>query len=351
MTDRYDVAVIGAGPAGAISALELSKRCPELSVVIIDGQTEARRKPCGGLLAPDAQKTLAQFDLTLPSSILADPQIFTVETIDLVRSRVRYYQRHYLNMDRYRFDRWLLSLLPESVKIVNGRVSDVKRYDDHFELTLGEAVIASKFVVGADGGGSIVRRKLTQSPMRQYIAIQETYLDRGQRLPYYSCIFDPETSESCSWMIRKDGQIIFGGAFDKKGCCEAFAKQKARLEEFTGERFGDMIRKEACLVGSPRGMHDLCCGESGVYLVGEAAGFISSSSFEGISYALLSGKYLAESFENGRSCDKILKEYRKRTRSMRVKLCMKSVKRFVLCSPTLRGAIMRSGVKSVKVGE
>ncbi len=347
MLDRYDVAIVGAGPAGSVLARELSRLCPGLSVVIIDGQSEARRKPCGGLLAPDAQKALAQFDLTLPNSILADPQIFTVETIDLVSRRVRYYQRHYLNMDRYRFDRWLLSLLPERVEVVKGRVIDIKRAGERFTLVLGNGVVTAKSIVGADGGGSVVRRKLIKRPMRQYIAIQETYTDRGQRLPYYSCVFDPETSESCSWMIRKDGEIIFGGAFDKKGCREAFAKQKARLEEFTEERFGEVIRKEACLVGSPRSMRDLCCGEKNIYLVGEAAGFISASSFEGISYAMLSGKYLAEAF----GAENILKDYRKRTRNMRVKLCMKSFKRFVLCSPVLRGIIMKSGVQSIKVKE
>ncbi len=351
MTKAYDVAVVGAGPAGAIFARELSRLCPELRVVIVDGQTELRCKPCGGLLAPDAQKALAQFDLTLPNSILADPQIFTVETIDLVSRRVRYYQRHYLNMDRYRFDRWLISLLPTSVEVLNGRVGDIKRAGDRLELTLKDTVITAKSVVGADGGGSVVRRQLLKKPMRQYIAIQETYADRGQRLPYYSCVFDPETSESCSWMIRKDGEIIFGGAFDKKGCREAFERQKARLEDFTKEKFGEVIRKEACLVGSPRSMRDLCCGDAGVYLVGEAAGFISASSFEGISYAVLSGKLLAESFADGRTADKVLKEYRQKTRGLRTKLCVKSFKRFVLCSPILRGVIMKSGIQSVKVGE
>ena len=105
----YDIAVVGAGPAGAVFVKELSQARPDLKIILIDGQSPDSAKPCGGLLAPDAQKLLAKFDLVLPKSVLEDPQIFAVETIDIEQKLVRYYQRHYLNMDRYAFDRWLVS--------------------------------------------------------------------------------------------------------------------------------------------------------------------------------------------------------------------------------------------------
>ena len=112
---QYDAAIIGAGPAGATFARRLAQQSPELKILLLDAQDEGHKKPCGGLLAPDAQKTLAHFDLVLPKSVLADPQIFAVETMDLRTRRVRYYQRYYLNMDRYAFDRWLVSLVPPTV--------------------------------------------------------------------------------------------------------------------------------------------------------------------------------------------------------------------------------------------
>ena len=117
---QYDAAIIGAGPAGATFARRLAQQSPELKILLLDAQDEGHKKPCGGLLAPDAQKTLAHFDLVLPKSVLADPQIFAVETMDLRTRRVRYYQRYYLNMDRYAFDRWLVSLVPPTVEIVRG---------------------------------------------------------------------------------------------------------------------------------------------------------------------------------------------------------------------------------------
>ncbi len=344
----YDIAIVGAGPAGTVFAIELIKACPELSVVLIDGQSDGRKKPCGGLLAPDAQKVFAEFDITLPNDVLADPQIFSVKTVDITAGCTRYYQRHYLNMDRYLFDRWLISLLPNSVRVVSSRVKDVKR-EEVFHLITSDEDLLAREVVGADGAGSVVRRKLYGKMPKQYISIQEWYESGDKKMPYYSCIFDRETSDSCSWTIHKDGAVIFGGAFEKKGCREAFERQRARFESFSGARFGRLIKREACLVSSPRRFSDLVCGGEGFYLIGEAAGFISASSFEGISSAMVSARCLASSFGKTGAHGKTLKVYKKRAYPLRLKLALKMIKRALLCQPTLRRLIMRSGICSVKV--
>ena len=348
----YDIAVVGAGPAGAVFAKEISKTCPDLKIAVIDGQSPDSAKPCGGLLAPDAQKLLARFDLVLPKSILEDPQIFAVETIDIERKIVRYYQRHYLNMDRYAFDRWLLSLVPSSVTVIKGRCSEINENDGIFNISISQQdenlIFSAKNIVGADGGGSVVRRSFFK-PMRvQYVAIQQWFENRGQRLPYYSCIFDEKTSDSCSWTIHKGDYVIFGGAFERKGCRPAFDMQKSRLEGFLGSSFGEAVKTEACLVSSPRRMHDFCTGKNNVFLLGEAAGFISASSFEGLSSAMLSGKILADAFAQGRSNEEVQKIYRKNTFPLRIKLFTKSIKRTILCTPLTREIIMKSGIQSIK---
>ena len=45
----YDIAVIGAGPAGTMFAKEIAKLRPNLKIALIDGQTADSAKPCGGL--------------------------------------------------------------------------------------------------------------------------------------------------------------------------------------------------------------------------------------------------------------------------------------------------------------
>ncbi len=347
MKEFYDVAVVGAGPAGAVFAREIKRSRPELSVAVINGQTRESAKACGGLLAPDAQKLLARFDMTLPKSVLSDPQIFAVETIDLVTKSVRYYQRHYLNMDRFAFDSWLLSLA-EGAEIINGRCTDIEREEDGYLITVGDRVIRAGVLVGADGANSIVRRRFFK-PMRvRYTAIQEWFEYKGQKTPYYSCIFDKETSDSCSWTIHKDGYVIFGGAFATHGSREAYEKQKARLEEFLGVSFGEPIRTEACLVSSPRSMRDFVTGKGSAFLIGESAGFISASSFEGISSAIMSAKLLADAFGEEKEIEDIQKRYKKETKKLRLKLYVKTHKRAVLCSPFLRKIIMKSGITAIE---
>lgn len=352
----YDIAVVGAGPAGAVFAKEMARSRPELEILLIDGQSPDSAKPCGGLLAPDAQKLLARFDLVLPKSVLEDPQIFAVETIDIDKGLVRYYQRHYLNMDRYAFDRWLISLVSPSVEVVKGRCGEIKRDGELYSVSIerdgGSETVSARAIVGADGGGSVVRRTFF-APMRvQYVAIQQWFENKGQSLPYYSCIFDEKTSDSCSWTIHKGGYVIFGGAFKKQGCRKAFDEQRSRLEGFIKNSFGDAVRTEACLVSSPRSMKDFCTGKDGVFLLGEAAGFISASSFEGLSSAMYSGKVLADAIalalERGKTYADAQRIYRKDTRSLRLKLRMKSVKRILLCCPLTRGLIMRSGIQSIR---
>ena len=98
-------------------------------------------------------------------------------------------------------------------------------------------------------------------------------------------------------------------------------------------------------------MRDLVPGGDRVYLLGEAAGFISASSFEGISSAIKSGRLLAQAFSEGGSHTKILKRYKKLTGKLRIRLFSKTFKRLILTTSASRGLIMQSGIQSIGVKE
>lgn len=95
----YAIVIVGAGLAGATLARLLGKKYKILIIdkrQLLDMNSKSNiKKCCGGLLAPDAQQMLTRFEF--------------VE---------QYYQRHYININREKFDKWLVSLIPSEVIVI-----------------------------------------------------------------------------------------------------------------------------------------------------------------------------------------------------------------------------------------
>lgn len=342
----YDVAILGLGPAGATLARLID---PSLRAVAIDERLPGAggpAKPCGGLLAPDAQKALARFALTLPRDVMVDPQIFSVRTLDLETGLTRYYQRFYLNLDRRRFDAWLRSLIPERVERIEGAPAlKIERIEDGFRVHLaGGRRIDCRRLVGADGANSLVRRFLYPGfKPRSYVAIQQ-WFEGGDERPFYLCVFDLANTDCYSWALSKDGRLLFGGAYPPDGCRARFERQKQALIG-RGMDLTRPLATEACQVLRPRGPAELKCGYGGAFLIGEAGGFISPSSLEGISWAIETARLLAGAL----AAPDPNRAYLRATRALRLKLLLKEAKSPFLYRPVLRHLVMRSGLRAICV--
>jgi flavin-dependent dehydrogenase len=196
-------------------------------------------KCCGGLLAPDAQKTLGIMGLALPKDVLVEPQLFVVRTIDLQSGQERYYQRFYLNMDREKFDRWLLSLVPDTVDVCcPAMVKEVRREDSLYRLQFlreGETCEAyARCLVGADGAASLVRKRLFagRNEQKLYAAIQE-WFPVQEALPYFSVFFDRRLTDFYGWTIPKGRMLILGAALAPGGNpIAAFGELKRKLAAY-----------------------------------------------------------------------------------------------------------------------
>jgi len=355
----YDIAIVGAGPTGSTLARLLGS---SYRVLLVDRRPLDRphesgdlAKTCGGLLAPAAQAELARQGLGVPASVVTGPQLFAVRTLDLVADLERLYQRFYVNVDREAFDRWLLSLTPDRVETAFGwTLTGLEPDDDgpflRFRTAEGGNVgVRARCVIGADGASSIVRR-LT-FPMvpqaRRYAAVQAEFAI-GAFDPHYGALFDSRLTDYYGWTIPKGDRLLLGAAFpSSSGFAERFSALVARARE-CGFGFAEEISRSSAPVARPSSLLELCPGAGNVLLAGEAAGFISPSSAEGISFALRSAAALARALDSGLAGGDV--RYRAAAWPLALSVQGKAVKRSAIYGRLTRRAIMRSGIGSIPVG-
>lgn len=352
----YDVIIVGCGPAGATLARLIGKNFKVLVLEKRDFKETHlynREKCCGGLVAPDAQLMLAKFGLGIPKSVLQSPQIFAVRVLDFDNSNERYYQRNYINVDREKFDKWIASLIPTEVDIkYNAIYKSYKINEDGVSVKFihngKEYEERAKVIVGADGAFSRVRNQEFSKGAKPelYIAIQE-WFKTDKNLDCHSAIFDKEVTDFYSWTIPKDKYLIVGSAIrPNDNIHEKFALLKDKLRG-KGYQLDNGIKTNGIHLVRPRSISQLCIGNDKVALIGEAAGLISPSSAEGLSYgfrsALALSKALNEDINNYQGL------YKSYTKSLFMNIILKNMKIPAMYNKYLRNIIMKSGVLSLDV--
>ena len=124
-----------------------------------------------------------------------------------------------------------------------------------------------------------------------------------------------------------------------------FTTLKEKMSAFQFQ-FGKAVTSEKCTVLFPSRWQDFVCGKDNAFLIGEAAGFISASSLEGVSWAIRSAVALRDAFASGKDPNVA---YRRGTRKMRLQLFGKVLKCPFMYAPTLRRAVMASGLQTVHI--
>jgi len=353
----YDIAIVGAGPAGNTLARLIGA---QFNTVIIDKRNltdfpapYGSGKCCGGLLAPDAQAMLAKMHLSLPHGVLAEPQIFVVRAIDFQRNLERCYQRYYINMDRWQFDRWLLSLVPRAVDIMEKTsLKSFKKMGNHYTLTLSSRgqhrTVKARVLIGADGAFSRVRKiAFCNRPFpKKYISIQQ-WVQSDDDQSFFSSIFDSDITDYYSWTIPKRDAMIIGTAVEPgSDACDKFLLLKSKLQTY-GYQFGDVLHREGAHILRVEHLNQISLAKDSIALLGEAAGFISSSSAEGFSYAFRSALMLAKALRPG--LQGFEHRYRAFTGPLRTNIASKILKSRVIYNPHIRSIIMRTGINSMPI--
>lgn len=343
----YDILICGAGPAGSNLARLLGndpKMNQKYSVAIVDKRAldaphDSRyEKACGGLLSPDAQKLMGQMGLTLPNHLLEDPQLFRVKIIDFDHQIESYFKRHYLNIHREKFDRYLFQMIPDTVHTICGKlITHIQAEQDHWHVTFSDfTTIRARFLVGADGANSFVRRHLfpNQKHRANYISIQKWY-PLQSNLPYYTGVFSKDVTNYYSWTIQKSQHFIVGTAIpvNEKNVHQNMALLERKLEKHLGLNLETSIKTESAFIERTSFGRKLCFtqnyySDSGKRLplafIGEASGATSPTSAEGFSYAFKTSLNLYHALSL--SLNYADKRYQSKSLNIRLNILLKNFK-------------------------
>src|SRR3989338_5273183 len=289
----YDVVIVGAGPAGCMAGYFLDKN---LKVLVIDTKELPRNKPCGGLLVEESQFFLEK--LVPPNCFYVSPKNLDVNYCDWSNNFEKNIKKGFLNIDRRKFDKWLFSLLNRDnisigtkIKLIDFSPTKDKNYLVLILESNGNIKpIITKYLVGADGALSKIREKVHGKEIRYYIAIQETMKGKEINSAYF--IYDDEITDFYSWIIPKGSKIVIGSALRPYKAREKFYLFKKKVEKRFGVKNRGLL--DSAIILRPNIESDIFLGKGNVLVAGEAAGLISPSSGEGISFALESGKLCAE---------------------------------------------------------
>ena len=306
---KLRVAVVGGGPAGASAADALAQQGVE--TFLIERKLD-NCKPCGGAIP---LCMIDEFDL--PKDIV-DRQVKKMTMISPTNKEVQIGQTlkddEFIGMVRREvLDDFLRQRAKKNgATLINGLFmgmtlptnkgeSYVLTYND-YEGEEGNARKGDKktlevdVVIGADGANSRVAKDIEAGDYEYAIAFQERMRIPEQKMDYYKDRAEMYVGEDVSpdfyaWVFPKCDHVAVGTGtvVDKKG----IQRYQQGIRERAAPRIegGDIIRVEAHPIPEhPRPWRV----KDRAILVGDAAGYVTKCSGEGIYFAAKSGRMCAE---------------------------------------------------------
>jgi geranylgeranyl reductase family protein len=282
----WDLAIVGAGPAGASAALGALHARPELSVLLLDRANFPRDKACGDGIAPHVLDLLAEVGVTG----MMDDQV-PVTRLRLERGEVtaaRAMRRPAWVVPRQVFDaRLVAAATAAGAELRRHRVRDLTLDDDRVHLDGG---ISARVVVGADGAHSVVRATLGLGSGRTAFALRGYAPTPAQRRGEQVIVFGTSRQPSYAWSFdRGDGlaNVGYGEVLTTTRPAPSRSLLLSRLEELLpgSTDGGTGWRGHHLPLSGRRWSHP----DGRVLLAGDAAGLINPLTGEGIYYAVATG--------------------------------------------------------------
>ena len=308
---QYKVAVVGGGPSGACAA-EIFAQEKNIDTVMFERKMD-NAKPCGGAIPlcmvgefdiPETvvDRKVRKMNLISPSGVEVDigDTLKPNEYIGMCRREI---------MDKYLRDR----AIEYGAEAINGLVTSIDIPANHktteepytinyLEFTEGSAAGEAKtmdvdVIVGADGANSRVAKCMDAGLYNFAIAFQERIKISDDKMKFYEemaemYVGDDVSPDFYGWVFPKYDHVGVGtGTVVNRPAIKQY--QKA-IRDRAGEKIagGKIIKVEAHPIPEhyrPRRV------QGRIALVGDAAGYVTKCSGEGIYFAAKSGRMAAES--------------------------------------------------------
>jgi len=304
---RYDVIIVGGGPAGATAGIQLGGR--GLRVALLDRAEFPRLKPCGGGIAWRAVARLPHLRAVLTA--VGGHEVRRAELVSPsgIRAFCELDEPLYVMVRRIEFDAALIDLCRQKgVEVIeNARISALRVEEaESVVTTVDGREFRAPLVIGADGVNSVIAQR---SGLRGPWPISSVAVDAGEESPLTSLQTDPETMRL---LFNLNGRKGYAYVFPKRHCVNLGygfmadghrhqGRDKAREEhlklvtslvergDITGASDADGFYYGMLPVG---GMISRLSTER-VLLAGDAAGCVNAFTGEGLYYAMASGDLAA----------------------------------------------------------
>lgn len=308
-TEKFDIVICGAGPAGSTCALALSSS--GLKVALLDKSSFPRDKVCGDAVAAYAKKVLHTINPDYANALNTFDAREKVRAIRIVAPNqkkidLQFQDEGFISM-RLNFDNFLFKLaseLPNVKTYLNTSVKDVIINDSNVTIDAGENLkITADLIIGCDGAHSIVGKKLTNNKLdlkhhsgavRAYFknvkAIPEATFELHflkDLLPGYFWIFPlPDNHANVGLGLLSDSITGENANLRKKMAhiieTVPYLKERFSQAEMLGEIKG---------YGLPLGSRKVTISGNRFMLCGDAASLVDPLTGEGIGQAMVSGRY------------------------------------------------------------
>jgi geranylgeranyl reductase family protein len=288
-----DIVIVGGGPAGAWAASRLAGQGAR--VALIDG-THPREKPCGGGVTGRALALLDSSVSQVPQAVPIESAVFSHRGRSVEVALADTADLRLAVVPRREFDAQLVDRAQSAGAIVlKTRVVNVTDARPGWRVTTRDGEVDARWLIGADGPGSLVRRRVSSPFAREDLSIAAGYYLHGVTSRRIDIAFEEEPP-GYLWSFPRQDHLAVGV------CAQADVSTTAQLLEASArwidrnapggirERYSwpiPSLRVQTLEQQEPSGR--------GWLLVGDAAGLVDPITREGIFFALSSGELAATS--------------------------------------------------------